>query len=111
MPNGRVWATTLFGAPGFIKATDDHQLRINLRQFHKDPVQFSKGIPFGSVGLMLHNRRRNKLNGTVESSEDGQLVVRVDQAIGNCPKYIQSKYPMQVSPTWQKRIAAPSRSI
>lgn len=84
-----MWATTICGQPGFIRASDDFHLSIDLRQIYCDPAHFTEGIAIGCVGVMQHNRRRNKLNGIVESVQQNNLRVRVTQSIGNCPKYIQ----------------------
>ena len=83
-----MWATTLCGEPGFLHVIDDLHLTIKLNQIYSDPACFSKGCGFGSVGVMLHNRRRNKLNCTVQSVDAQEIVLRVVQALGNCPKYI-----------------------
>ena len=57
-----------------------------------DEVTLKEGDPIGSVGIMLHNRRRNRLNCIVESRQPGSIIVRVTQSFGNCPKYIQGKH-------------------
>ena len=92
-----MWATTLSGQAGFVKPTDNHHLSINLKQIYGDPAKLCEGAGMGSVGLMQHNRRRNMLNGIVESIEPERLVLRVTQSFGNCPKYIQGKESFQVS--------------
>eukprot|EP00208_Stichococcus_sp_RCC1054_P001207 CAMPEP_0206146014 /NCGR_PEP_ID=MMETSP1473-20131121/29247_1 /ASSEMBLY_ACC=CAM_ASM_001109 /TAXON_ID=1461547 /ORGANISM="Stichococcus sp, Strain RCC1054" /LENGTH=576 /DNA_ID=CAMNT_0053542437 /DNA_START=347 /DNA_END=2074 /DNA_ORIENTATION=+ len=88
-PDGNMWATALAGQPGFIAPTDDHHLAVQLRQTYGDPVVFRPGDYVGGVGVMLHNRRRNRLNCRVESNEGGEMVMRVVESFGNCPKYIQ----------------------
>ena len=88
-PDGSIWATTLSGVPGFIKATDDHHLTVDLKQIYADPVKFAEGDRIGSVGVMLHNRRRNRLNCIVESVQPDSCCLKVLQSFGNCPKYIQ----------------------
>ncbi|KAK9901386.1 hypothetical protein WJX75_009774 [Coccomyxa subellipsoidea] len=88
-PDGSIWATTLCGIPGFIKATDDHHFAVDLKQIYGDPIKFAEGDLIGSVGVMLHNRRRNRLNCLVESLQPGACTLKVLQSFGNCPKYIQ----------------------
>lgn len=51
-PDGSIWATTLSGVPGFMKATDDNHLRVSLKQIYADPVNFAEGDRIGSVGVM-----------------------------------------------------------
>lgn len=55
----------------------------------------SPGQQVGCLGLLFRSRRRVRVNGEVlevQRSEGGQLdvLLRVDQAYGNCPKYIQA---------------------
>ncbi|GBG30957.1 NADH-cytochrome b5 reductase 2-A [Hondaea fermentalgiana] len=45
----------------------------------------------GILGIQLHTRRRNRVNGTVTAQRDGRIHLRVMQSFGNCPKYIQTR--------------------
>ncbi len=54
-----------------------------------DPVNLAVGQPVGGLGLMMHNRRRNRVNSTVARREGSCVTLHVDQSFGNCPKYIQ----------------------
>ena len=49
------------------------------------------GSGVGLLGIDLHSRRRNRLNGTVTSLDDRGFTVGVVQAFGNCPQYIQER--------------------
>ena len=42
---------------------------------------------------MMQNRRRNRVNSTLVAQEGSRLSLRVEQAFGNCPKYIQVLAP------------------
>lgn len=85
--------------PGFISATDDHHLTVSLKQIYADPVKFAEGDRIGSVGVMLHNRRRNRLNCIVESVQPDSCCLKVLQSFGNCPKYIQGNpFLSEISP-------------
>lgn len=46
-----------------------------------DPINLVPGTPVGGLGLEQHTRRRNRVNGHVNSwdAAAGQLTVRVDQ--------------------------------
>ena len=46
------------------------------------------GAPVGLLGMEMHTRRRNRMNGFLAHT-DGGLRVDVDQSFGNCPRYIQ----------------------
>ncbi len=72
-----------------MQALDDHRLEIHASQAQTDPLQLKEGDRVGAVGVMLHNRRRNRLNGVIEACQPGRLVLRVLESFGNCPKYIQ----------------------
>lgn len=55
-----------------------------------DPITLGPGRHLGGLGLEQHTRRRNRLNGTVQSwdAAAGSLDLAVDQSFGNCPRYI-----------------------
>ncbi|HET6159506.1 MAG TPA: pyridoxamine 5'-phosphate oxidase family protein [Dongiaceae bacterium] len=88
---GDAWATILTGRPGFLLAPDPHRLRIEAARDARDPADrgMNDGDAIGLLGIELHTRRRNRLNGRVRrESADGFEVV-VEQSYGNCPQYIQ----------------------
>jgi predicted pyridoxine 5'-phosphate oxidase superfamily flavin-nucleotide-binding protein len=91
---GQPWAGLLSGDPGFIQAPLE---RANELQFaggnagapaQPDP---RAGSSIGLLGIDLERRRRNRVNGTALESAAGTLALSVDQAFGNCPKYITKR--------------------
>ena len=90
---GRPWASVLEGAHGFAHAPDARVLRIDALPPHADPARaaLTPGAPLGLLGIELHSRRRNRLNGRVAALDAGGLTVAVEQAFGNCPQYIQTR--------------------
>ena len=90
---GSPWATLLEGEPGFMEAVDDLHLRIAARPGAGDPAAsgLSTGSAVGLLGIELETRRRNRLNGHVRGAREGGLLVEVDRAYGNCPKYIHTR--------------------
>jgi predicted pyridoxine 5'-phosphate oxidase superfamily flavin-nucleotide-binding protein len=50
-----------------------------------------EGADIGLLGIELHSRRRNRLNGTVLDPNPRGFTVRVGQSFGNCPQYIQAR--------------------
>ncbi len=90
---GSPWATLLEGQPGFMDAVDESHLRIAARPDADDPAAagLSAGNAVGLLGIELETRRRNRLNGHVRGTQDGTLLVEVDRAYGNCPKYIHTR--------------------
>ncbi|MCV3768915.1 pyridoxamine 5'-phosphate oxidase family protein [Rhizobium sp. TRM95796] len=87
---GDAWATLLEGGPGFINSPSATLLDIGTVADPRDPaaVGISPGKSIGLLGIELHTRRRNRMNGVVTRA-DGGIRVEVDQSFGNCPRYIQ----------------------
>ncbi|GGP26507.1 pyridoxamine 5'-phosphate oxidase family protein [Silvimonas amylolytica] len=97
---GQAWASMLAAQPGFASALDATHLRVGALPLAGDPLaqNLAVGAYLGVLGIELPTRRRNRLNGQVSViSEDG-FVIAVDQAFGNCPKYIQSRDAHFVEP-------------
>lgn len=86
---GRPWASVLEGAPGFARSPDLEHLHFATQVAADDPAQLRDGEPIGLLGIELHTRRRNRLNGHVGNLSADGFDVSVDQAFGNCPQYIQ----------------------
>lgn len=87
------WASVLVGEPGFLHATDARTLAVRAQAIDGDPLAtaLAVGAPLGLLGIELHTRRRNRLNGRVATRTDHGFTVHVDQTVGNCPKYIQGR--------------------
>lgn len=90
---GQPWATLLEGEPGFLHSPDPQQLTVAALPGHGDPLLpgMQLGRALGLLGIELHTRRRNRLNGRLASLQDGSFAVEVVQSFGNCPKYIQER--------------------
>ena len=89
----RPWASILVGTPGFITAPSDRTLRITAQPLYGDPLaqQLTVGNDIGLLGIELHTRRRNRLNGVISRVDEAGFEVQVGQAFGNCPQYIQAR--------------------
>ncbi|WP_051293526.1 pyridoxamine 5'-phosphate oxidase family protein [Pseudoduganella violaceinigra] len=87
---GRPWATLRAGEEGFMHSPDPHSLQLALPADADDPAQdgLRDGAAVGMLGIELHTRRRNRLNGRLRSLEDGRFELAVAESFGNCPKYI-----------------------
>lgn len=83
------WITLLEGAPGFVYAPDESRLDLALTPAVNDPVTalLNGGANIGLLGIELHTRRRNRVNGVLRGSA-GQWQLEVVHAFGNCPQYI-----------------------
>ena len=90
---GAPWATVLEGEPGFLSSPDPRSLRVNALPAPGDPAGagLAGGSGVGLLGIELHSRRRNRLNGTVTTFDERGFTVGVVQAFGNCPQYIQER--------------------
>lgn len=88
---GWPWASLLCGAPGFASSPDERHLHITLQDAAPDPLRaaLDTGTPLGLLGIELHSRRRNRVNGRVAQMDATSLTLRVDQSFGNCPQYIR----------------------
>jgi predicted pyridoxine 5'-phosphate oxidase superfamily flavin-nucleotide-binding protein len=92
-PTGRPWASIVTGPPGFASAPEPLELRIDASPVHGDPLRGNlAGSRFaGLLAIDLATRRRMRVNGRLERSVEGAIVIRVEQAYSNCPKYIQRR--------------------
>ena len=88
---GDAWATILAGKPGFLQSPDPYRLSIAAARDPQDPADggMNEGDAVGLLGIELHTRRRNRLNGLLRRSGAAAFDVQVQQSFGNCPQYIQ----------------------
>jgi len=102
----RLWTSPLSGAPGFLQAHDG-VLTVAATPREGDPLRrLPAGQPVGLIAIEFATRRRMRVNGTlVQAGPDG-LEIEVEQAFGNCPKYIQQR---TVQPTAAVSAAASVR--
>ncbi|NKJ42271.1 pyridoxamine 5'-phosphate oxidase family protein [Novosphingobium sp. SG720] len=90
---GAPWATVVEGAPGFLSSPDPTRLALAALPHSGDPALggIYDGAGLGLLGIELHTRRRNRVNGTLRQTSDGASVLEVGQSFGNCPQYIQQR--------------------
>jgi len=90
-PSGKPWATLVEGPKGFVTSPDPRQLAIRAHLKHDDPATpgLACGSAIGLLGIELHTRRRNRINGLIRQATGDQLDVVVEHSFGNCPQYIQ----------------------
>ncbi|MBW4690446.1 MAG: pyridoxamine 5'-phosphate oxidase family protein [Lyngbya sp. HA4199-MV5] len=91
--DGNPWASILVGNPGFLSTPDDRTLRVTASPLLGDPLihTISEGTQIGLLGIELHTRRRNRLNGIVTTIHSEGFEIQVGQSFGNCPQYIQAR--------------------
>jgi ferredoxin-NADP reductase/predicted pyridoxine 5'-phosphate oxidase superfamily flavin-nucleotide-binding protein len=94
--NGRVWASVVFGAPGFMVAVDGRSLTIQRSACYAaagDPLwsNLETNPQLGMLLIELTSRRRLRINGVARFSMKGDCLIDVQRAYANCPKYIQRR--------------------
>lgn len=89
---GDAWAGMLEGQAGFMASPTPTTLDISVRPHAGDPLGrgIGEGAAVGLLGIELHTRRRNRMNGVVVAGGQG-VRVAVEQSFGNCPRYIQQR--------------------
>jgi hypothetical protein len=91
--DGNAWATLRAGIPGFLTSNDPSSLHVAIPRDPTDPAEngLNDGDAMALLGIELHTRRRNRLNGTVRraSPSTNEFDLQVGQSYGNCPQYIQ----------------------
>ncbi len=89
---GRLWTSPLVDKPGFLEVPSETTVAVHAVIPAGDPLH---GLPAGQkVGMTtveFATRRRVRINGTLAVSGGDLLLIEVEQAYGNCPKYIQQR--------------------
>jgi predicted pyridoxine 5'-phosphate oxidase superfamily flavin-nucleotide-binding protein len=101
-----LWCTHIIGEPGFIDVPDPTRLSISLRMTPDldraalgprylptaaDPMVLAaadRNAAVGSIFIDLQTRMRYRINGRLSRLENDRIELQVQQAYGNCPKYI-----------------------
>jgi len=96
-----IWASVVFGAPGFVSAADEHTLDIDLsRTAYDDRDPFWANLAADRrVGLLAVDslaRKRLRVNGSVRHVSLEAIRLDVLEAYPNCPKYIQRRGAVQL---------------
>jgi predicted pyridoxine 5'-phosphate oxidase superfamily flavin-nucleotide-binding protein len=85
---GQPWASVVAGPPGFVSSPDERRLQVNAAPLAGAPLRWRAGESLGLLGLQPHTRRRNRMNGWVDTVTPDGWSMTVGQSFGNCPKYI-----------------------
>jgi uncharacterized protein len=94
----KLWSTLLFGsspkdAASFIESTSPRHLVLDSQPLQGDALEgaLQVGSDLGILGIEFSTRRRNRVNGRIESNDGEKIVFKVDQSFGNCPQYIKPR--------------------
>jgi ferredoxin-NADP reductase/predicted pyridoxine 5'-phosphate oxidase superfamily flavin-nucleotide-binding protein len=95
---GRPWASLMDADVGFIASPTEHRLDIARLPDSDDPMgaAFAPGTAVGLLGIDLHTRRRNRMNGHIQAIDDQGFSIGVEYSFGNCPAYIQLRELKQI---------------
>jgi len=96
---GAVWSSLVWGEPGFMQAIDARTVWIDADPVPGDPLArnlhtpeaMHEGIDVGLMAVELETRSRIRVNGKAKLRAEGGFELHVEQAYGNCPKYIQTR--------------------
>jgi uncharacterized protein len=93
---GAVWASAVFGKPGFLYTPDGTSIEIDVPLKDRDladPVwaNLEANPDVGMLFIELGSRRRYRVNGTVQRLDARGVEVAIREAYPNCPKYIQRR--------------------
>ncbi len=91
---GRLWATMLAGAPGWVAVPDPARIAIRLLPAADDPARSGlvPTAPVATLAIDFKTANRERTNGhVVRTGRDG-FEIAVAEAHGNCPKYIRQRW-------------------
>ncbi|HBZ93280.1 MULTISPECIES: pyridoxamine 5'-phosphate oxidase family protein [unclassified Pseudomonas] len=106
---GQPWATLIEGEEGFVTSPDSRQLSFDLAAMALDPLDpassgLHAGEAIGLLGIELHTRRRNRVNGHIRLASAQRLEIAVEHSYGNCPQYIQLRQYRRVPERGGERV-------
>ncbi len=98
---GDVWASLVFGKPGFLHTDTGRAIQIDVVPKERDladPVwdNMAAHPDLGMLFIELGSRRRYRVNGTVQRLDERGAEVAIREAYPNCPKYIQRRHLRQM---------------
>ena len=107
--SGQPWATLIEGEEGFVTSSDPRQLSFDLAAMALDPLDpassgLGAGDAIGLLGIELHTRRRNRINGQIRQASAQRLEIAVEHSYGNCPQYIQLRQYRRVPERGGERV-------
>ena len=89
--DGVLWTSPLSADAGFLHG-EDQPLRIAAVPRVGDPLhRVPAGQQIGLIAIDFDARRRMRINGTLIDGDDTGLTVHIDQAYGNCPRFIHRR--------------------
>lgn len=89
--DGLPYANIVTGEPGFMSTPDARTISLECGQLLTSSAEsgLKVGCSVAILGIELHTRRRNRVNGLITHVLGNTLTIAVEHSFGNCPKYIQ----------------------
>ncbi len=92
-----MWASIVFGRPGFLASEDGASLVIDLNRALVDPrdplwANAGREMRLGSLVIELASRRRIRINGPARVDANHHLRIDVEESYPACPKYITRRH-------------------
>lgn len=88
----RLWASVLFGLPGFIDASEASRVHISpVHRLAGDPLDLAPGCLLGTYCIDLATRQRCRQNGVLAHHDAERITMDVRVAFASCPKFIQAR--------------------
>ncbi len=114
-PQQNVWASVLFGEPGFMQAAE-RQVDFDLTKSFRNPSDpFWSNIEtdprVGTLVIELATRRRIRMNGKVALQDPHQMHFEVEEAYPNCPKFIQARQVSNIQPGADATVTTRSGTV
>jgi len=90
---GFVWASVIYGKPGFVKVVDQQTISVSSLPLLSDPLftGLKAGNTIGILAIEFATRKRMRVNGLITEVHDAGFNVKTREVYSNCPKFIQSR--------------------
>lgn len=99
--DGNVWASLLFGKPGFLHTDDGSTIAVDVPEQQRDLSDpfwsnITSNQDVGILFIEIGSRRRYRVNGRLSRLDQHGAEVAIREAYPNCPKYIQRRQLRQL---------------
>jgi len=94
----RPWATLVAGLPGWIAVPAPDRLAVRARPRPDDPAEpgLHPGRAVAALAIDFETANRSRINGRVTQPLETGFAMTVDEAYGNCPKYIRQRRIVEI---------------
>lgn len=102
----RPWASILTNQQSFITSPDNQTLQFQAKPLLGDRLidNLKLNANLGFLGIELHTRRRNRVNGKVTAIAPDNFTVKITQSFGNCPQFIHKRNLVWLPEHWDNQV-------